>query len=83
MRRSGRQLTDPGSSADESSVGILAGSERKIEYERRVARLAAEVADVRAEAFLRAPVGGRVVMVQREAGRGVLFGLAPVGSGTP
>lgn len=56
---------------------------QQIEYEQRVARLAAEVADVRAEAYLRAPMSGRVVTVQRVAGRRVLLGLVPVGSNAP
>jgi inner membrane protein len=55
----------------------------QIEYEQRVARLAAEVADVRAEASLRAATSGRIVMIQRGTGRRVLFGLArsQIGSG--
>jgi hypothetical protein len=56
---------------------------RQIEHEQRVARLTAEIADVRAEASLHAATSGRIVMIQRGTGRRVLFGLArsQIGSG--
>jgi hypothetical protein len=83
-RPGGREIQDIELAAAglEQSILALRGRDaaQQIEYEQRVARLAAEVVDVRAEAFLRAPTSGRIVTVQRAAGRSMMFALAPAGS---